>query len=251
MGTTDYADTANSDVVVITAGIARKPGMSREDLVGVNQTIITSIVKNITTTSPNAIIIVVTNPLDTMTYLALKESKFPRNRVIGQAGILDRARMATFIAMELDVSIHSVVASVRGGHGDEMVPLVRYSSVSGMPISQLMSAERVTALVERTRKGGGEIVSLLKTGSAYYAPGAATGQMVEAIIKDTKLVVPASVYLDGEYGLKDICFGVPVKLGRGGVEKIYEIELDKPEMDMLDKSVGMIRETMGGLKFAV
>ena len=250
VGTTDYADTANSDVVVITAGIARKPGMSREDLVGVNQTIITSIVSNITRTSPNAVIIVVTNPLDTMTYLALKESKFPRHRVIGQAGILDRARMATFIAMELGVSIHSVVASVMGGHGDEMVPLVRYSSVAGIPITQLMPAERVAALVERTRKGGGEIVGLLKTGSAYYAPGAATGQMVEAVLKDKKLVVPASVLLDGEYGLKGLCFGVPVKLGRGGVEKIYEVELDKDEQVMFDKSVGMIRETMGGLKFA-
>lgn len=249
IGTTDYADTANSDVVVITAGVARKPGMSREDLIGVNQTIISSIVKNIVTTSPNAIIIVVTNPLDTMTYLALKESGFPRHRVIGQAGILDRARMATFVAMELGVSIHSVETCVMGGHGDEMVPLVRYCSVGGIPISQLMPADRVTALVERTRKGGGEIVSLLKTGSAYYAPGAAAGQMVEAVLKDKKLVVPASVYLDGEYGLKDICFGVPVKLGRNGVEKIYEVELDKSETEMLDKSVKMIRETMAALKF--
>ena len=248
-GTTSYDETANSDIVVITAGVPRKPGMTREDLVGVNQTIISNIIGNITHTSPKAILIVVTNPLDTMAYLAHKKAGLPRQRVMGQAGILDSARMATFIAMELNVSVSNVQASVMGGHGDEMVPLVRYSTVAGIPISQLMSAERVAAIVDRTRKGGGEIVSLLKTGSAYYAPGAAAGQMVEAILKDTQLVVTASAYLDGEYGLKDICFGVPVKLGRNGIEQIIQVELDDAERTMLDKSVELIRGSMSALRF--
>ena len=248
-GTTSYDQTADSDVVVITAGVPRKPGMTREDLVGVNQNIISNIIGNITQTSPQAIIIVVTNPLDTMAYLAYKKAGLPRNRIMGQAGILDSARMATFIAMELNVSVSNVQASVMGGHGDEMVPLVRYSTVAGIPISQLMSAERVAAIVDRTRKGGGEIVSLLKTGSAYYAPGAAAGQMVEAILKDTQLVVTASAYLDGEYGLKDICFGVPVKLGRNGIEQIIQVELDDAERTMVDKSVELIRGSMSALRF--
>jgi len=247
-GTTSYDETADSDIVVITAGVPRKPGMTREDLVGVNQTIISNIIGNITHTSPKAIIIVVTNPLDTMAYLAHKKAGLPRNRVMGQAGILDSARMATFIAMELNVSVSNVQASVMGGHGDEMVPLVRYSTVAGIPISQLMSAERVAAIVDRTRKGGGEIVSLLKTGSAYYAPGAAAGQMVEAILKDKKLIVTASAYLDGEYGLKDICFGVPVKLGRDGIEQIIQVELNEEEQRMLDKSVELIRGSMSALR---
>ena len=248
VGATGYDETAGSDVVVITAGVPRKPGMTREDLVGVNQNIITNTINNVASTSPNAILIVVTNPLDTMVYLAYKKAGLPRHRVMGQAGILDGARMATFIAMELNVSVQNVQAAVMGGHGDEMVPLVRYSTVAGIPIAQLMSAERVAAIVERTRKGGGEIVSLLKTGSAYYAPGAAAGQMVEAILKDKKLIVPASAYLDGEYGLKDICFGVPVKLGREGVEQIIEVELNDEERDMLTKSVELIRGTMGALR---
>jgi len=248
-GTTSYDPTADSDVVVITAGVPRKPGMTREDLVGVNQNIISNIIGNITHTSPQAIIIVVTNPLDTMVYLAYKKAGLPRHRIMGQAGILDSARMATFIAMELNVSVSNVQASVMGGHGDEMVPLVRYSTVAGIPISQLMSAERVAAIVDRTRKGGGEIVSLLKTGSAYYAPGAAAGKMVEAILKDKQLVVTASAYLDGEYGLKDICFGVPVKLGRDGIEQIIQVELDDAERTMLDKSVELIRGSMSALRF--
>ncbi len=248
IGTTSYSETANSDVVVITAGVPRKPGMTREDLVGVNQTIVTGIINNVVSTSPSAILIVVTNPLDTMVYLAYRKAGLPRHRVMGQAGILDSARMATFIAMELDVSVQCVQASVMGGHGDEMVPLVRYSTVSGIPIGQLMSAERVAAIVDRTRKGGGEIVSLLKTGSAYYAPGAAAGLMAEAILKDKKLVVPVSAYLDGEYGLRDICFGVPVKLGRDGIEQILQVELNEDERAMLDKSVEMIRGTMGALR---
>ncbi len=248
-GTTSYEDTAGSDVVVITAGVPRKPGMTREDLVGVNQTIITSIIQNITRTSPKAILIVVTNPLDTMVYLAYKKAGLPRNRIMGQAGVLDSARMATFIAMELNVSVQSVQASVMGGHGDEMVPLVHYSTVAGIPITQLMSPDRVAAIVDRTRKGGGEIVSLLKTGSAYYAPGAAAGRMVEAILQDKKLVVPVSAYLDGEYGLKDICFGVPVKLGRDGIEQILQVELTDEEKGMVNKSVELIRGSMAALKF--
>jgi len=248
-GTTRYDETADSDVVVITAGVPRKPGMTREDLVGVNQTIISNVIGNIANTSPKAIIIVVTNPLDTMAYLAYKKAGLPRNRVMGQAGILDSARMATFIAMELNVSVSNVQASVMGGHGDEMVPLVRYSTVAGIPISQLMSAERVAAIVDRTRKGGGEIVSLLKNGSAYYAPGAAACQIVEAILKDQKLIVTASAYLDGEYGLKDICFGVPVKLGHDGIEQIIKVELNEEEQKMLDKSVELIRGSMSALKF--
>jgi len=249
VGTTSYDDTAGSDVVVITAGVPRKPGMTREDLVGVNQNIVTSIINNLTSTSPNAIFIIVTNPLDTMVYLAYRKAGLPRNRVMGQAGVLDSARMATFIAMELGVSVQNVQASVMGGHGDEMVPLVRYSTVAGIPITQLLSAERVAAIVDRTRKGGGEIVSLLKTGSAYYAPGAAAGKMVEAILKDKQLVVTASAYLDGEYGLKDICFGVPVKLGRDGIEQIIQVELDDAERTMLDKSVELIRGSMSALRF--
>ncbi len=248
-GTTSYEDTAGSDVVVITAGVPRKPGMTREDLVGVNQTIITSIIQNITRTSPKAILIVVTNPLDTMVYLAYKKAGLPRSHIMGQAGVLDSARMATFIAMELNVSVQSVQASVMGGHGDEMVPLVHYSTVAGIPITQLMSPDRVAAIVDRTRKGGGEIVSLLKTGSAYYAPGAAAGRMVEAILQDKKLVVPVSAYLDGEYGLKDICFGVPVKLGRDGIEQILQVELTDEEKGMVDKSVELIRGSMAALKF--
>ncbi len=248
VGTTSYEDSAGSDVVVITAGVPRKPGMTREDLVGVNQNIVSGVIQNIMRTSPNTILIIVTNPLDTMVYLACKKAGLPRQRVMGQAGILDGARMATFIAMELNVNVQSVQASVMGGHGDEMVPLVRYSTVAGIPIGQLMSSERVKAIVDRTRKGGGEIVSLLKTGSAFYAPGAAAGQMVEAILKDKKLVVPVSAYLDGEYGLKDICFGVPVKLGRNGIEQILEVQLDDTERAMLAKSVELIRGSMAALK---
>ncbi|MDW8186350.1 MAG: malate dehydrogenase, partial [Anaerolineae bacterium] len=208
IGTTDYEPTANSDIVVITAGVPRKPGMSREDLVNVNANIIRDVISKALPLSPNAIYIVVTNPLDTMTYLAYKLSGLPRERVIGQAGILDSARMRTFIAMELDVAVENIQAMVLGGHGDEMVPMVRFTTVAGIPISMLLPKEKIDAIVDRTRKGGGEIVSLLKTGSAYYAPGAAVAQMVEAILKDQKLIVPCSVYLQGEYGLHDICFGV-------------------------------------------
>lgn len=243
LGTTSYAETANSDVVVVTAGVPRKPGMTREDLVGINTRVVRSVATKIAETSPNAVIILVTNPLDTMTHVALKASGFPKNRVIGQAGILDGARMRTFVAMELGVSIENVQAFVLGGHGDEMVPLVRYCNVAGIPISDLMPAERVAAIVDRTRKGGGEIVNLMKT-SAYYAPGAAAAEMVEAILKDKKLIRPCSAYLDGEYGLNDIYFGVPVILGRNGVEKIIEVNLTEDEKAMLMKSADLIRSTM-------
>ncbi len=248
IGTTDYEPTANSDIVVITAGVPRKPGMSREDLVNVNANIIRDVISKTVPLSPNAIYIVVTNPLDTMTYLAYKLSGLPRERVIGQAGILDSARMRTFIAMELDVSVENVQAMVLGGHGDEMVPMVRFTTVAGIPISMLLPREKIDAIVDRTRKGGGEIVSLLKTGSAYYAPGAAVAQMVEAILKDRKLIVPCSVYLQGEYGLHDICFGVPVKLGRNGVEQIIELPLNDEERAMLERSVQLIRSTMAALQ---
>jgi malate dehydrogenase len=246
-GTTGYDETVDSDVVVITAGVPRKPGMSREDLIGTNQRIITSVITQIKATSPDAILIIVTNPLDTMAYLAKQVSGFPAERVVGQAGVLDSARMRAFIAMELEVSVENTHAFVLGGHGDEMVPLPRYSTVAGIPITELLSPERVDAIVERTRKGGGEIVGLLRTGSAYYAPGAAAAQMVEAILKDKKLILPCSAYLQGEYGLDDIYFGVPVKLGRKGVEEIIEISLSPEENTALEKSVALIRSTMAHL----
>jgi malate dehydrogenase len=247
IGTTSYEATEGSVVVVITAGASRKPGMSREDLIGINQRIVTSIVSNIKETSPEAIILMVTNPLDTMAYVAKKVSGFPRERVVGQAGVLDSARMRTFIAMELGVSVENVCAFVLGGHGDEMVPLPRYSTVSGIPVRELLSQEQIEAIVERTRAGGAEIINLLKTGSAYYAPGAAIALMVEAILKDEKLILPCSAYLQGEYGIHDMFFGVPVKLGRGGVEQILEIKLSEEEQVALDKSISLIRAAMAAL----
>ncbi|HEY3341572.1 MAG TPA: malate dehydrogenase [Anaerolineae bacterium] len=248
-GTTDYADTAGSDIVVITAGLPRKPGMTREDLVGKNQAIITDVVNHVAKTSPNAILIIVTNPLDTMAYLAYRVSGFPKQRVIGQAGVLDSARMRTFIAQELNVSVQNTHAFVLGGHGDEMVPLVRYSTVAGIPITELLPKEKVEAIVKRTRNGGGEIVNLLKTGSAYFAPGAAVAEMVEAILKDRKLILPCAAYLEGEYGLKDMFFGVPVKLGRNGIEEIIEIKLQPDEQEMFNKSAELVSGTMSALKF--
>lgn len=247
-GSNDYEATRDSDVVVLCAGMARKPGMSREELVGKNRDIVMEVSQKVAALSPDAILIVVTNPLDVMSYLTMKVSGFPRERVIGQAGILDTSRMRTFIAMELGVSVENVHASVLGGHGDEMVPLPRYSTVAGIPITELLPPDRIEAIVERTRKGGGEVIKLLKTGSAYYAPGAAIAQMVEAILKDKKLIVPCSVYLEGEYGQKDLFFGVPVKLGAGGVEKIIEVELTEEEKAGLERSVSLIRETMAQLK---
>lgn len=251
-GTTDYADTQDSDIVVVTAGVARKPGMTREDLVGINQKIITDVANNIAATSPNAIVIIVTNPLDTMAYLAYKilsQHGFPKHRVMGQAGVLDSARMRTFIAQELNVSVQNTHAFVLGGHGDEMVPLVRYSTVAGIPITELLPPERIEAIVQRTRQGGAEIVNLLKTGSAYYAPGASVAEMVEAILKDRKLILPCAAYLEGEYGLTDMYFGVPVKLGRNGIEEIIQIKLLPHEQEMLNKSAALVRSTMSALKF--
>jgi malate dehydrogenase len=247
VGTNDYAETTDSDVVVVTAGMPRKPGMTREDLVGVNSKIVGEVIENVVAYSPNAIIILVTNPLDTMVYVAYKVSGFPRHRIIGQAGILDSARMRAFIAMELNVSVENTHAFVMGGHGDEMVPLPRYSTVAGIPITQLMTPDRVESIVQRTRKGGGEIVSLLKKGSAFFAPSAATMQMVEAILKDRKQILPCSVYLEGEYGLNDICFGVPVKLSAKGVEEIIEIDLSEDETAALEKSAALIRSSMAAL----
>jgi malate dehydrogenase len=242
-----YEGTEKSDIVIITGGLPRKPGMSREDLVGANQKVIVDVLDKALPLSPDATVIVVTNPLDTMTYMAYKHSGLPRNRVVGQAGILDSARMAAFVAQTLDVSVENVQTVVLGGHGDEMVPLTRYSTVFGRPLTEWLSPEALAGIVERTRKGGGEIVNLLGT-SAYYAPGAALAKMAEAVLLDSKLIVPCSTYLQGEYGLNDICFGVPVKLGAGGVEQIIEYDLTADEKAMAEKSVKIIRETMGALK---
>jgi malate dehydrogenase len=242
-----YEGTENSDIIIITGGLPRKPGMSREDLVGANQQVITDIIDNALPRSPNATLIVVTNPLDTMTYLAYKHAKLPRQRVIGQAGILDSARFAAFVALELNVALENVHTVVLGGHGDEMVPLTRYSTVFGMPLAEWLPADKLNAIVERTRKGGSEIINLLKT-SAYYAPGAALAKMAIAVLTDQKLIVPCSAYLEGEYGLTDICFGVPVKLGANGIEQIIELKLTDEEQAVADKSVSIIRETMKALK---
>lgn len=252
VGTTDYADTEGSDVFVVTAGIPRKPGMTREDLVGTNQRIITDVANNIAKYAPNAIVIVVTNPLDTMTFMAYKilsQHGFTKNRVMGQAGVLDSARMRTFMAMEMGVSVENTHAFVLGGHGDEMVPLTRYSTIAGIPMTELMPKERVDAIVQRTRQGGAEIVNLLKTGSAYFAPGASVAEMVEAILKDKKLIRPCAALLEGEYGIKDMYFGVPVVLGRNGIEKIIEVTLNPEEAAMMQKSAELVRGTMSALKF--
>jgi malate dehydrogenase len=246
-GTTDYADTAESDICVITAGMPRKPGMSREDLVAINQGIVQDVVKKLVALSPKTILIVVTNPLDTMAYVAYKAAGLPKHRVIGQAGVLDSARMRAFLAAELKVAVENVNASVIGGHGDEMVPLVNYSTVAGVPIANYLSPEKIAAIVDRTRKGGGELVNLLGV-SAWYAPGAAAGFMVEAILKDKKLIVPCAAYLEGEYGLKDMYFGVPVKLGRKGLEEILQYKLSDEEKAMVKKSADLIQDTMKALK---
>jgi malate dehydrogenase len=222
--------------------------MTREDLVSVNSKIIQEVVENVVTHSPDAILILVTNPLDTMVYVAKTVSGFPRERVLGQAGILDSARMRAFIALELNVSVENTHAFVLGGHGDEMVPLPRYSTVAGIPITEMMTPDRVEAIVQRTRKGGGEIVSLLKKGSAFFAPSASTMQMVEAILKDRKQILPCSVYLEGEYGLNDVCFGVPIKLGSAGMEEILEIDLKDDEREALGRSADLIRSSMAALE---
>jgi malate dehydrogenase len=244
VGANEYAESAKSDIVVITAGQPRKPGMSRDDLLAANSAIVRDATKRSMAVSPDAIIILLTNPLDAMSYLAMKVSGLPRERVIGQAGILDSARMRAFVAMELGVSVQNIHCYVLGGHGDDMVPLTRHSNVGGMPLEKALSADRLKAIIDRTRKGGGEIVSLLKTGSAYYAPSAALAQMVEAILRDRHLVLPASAYLQGEYGQSDIFFGVPVQLGRMGLEKIMEYDLNEDEQAALNKSAERVRETI-------
>lgn len=248
VGTNGYEETADSDIVVITSGVPRKPGMSREDLLETNKQIVESVVAQVVEKSPQTVLILVTNPLDTMTYLAFKRSGFPRNRVIGMAGILDTSRFKAFIAMELDVSVEDIQTMLLGGHGDEMVPLPRYTTVSGIPLIQLLPQDAIDRLVERTRKGGGEIVALLKTGSAYYAPGISVVQMVEAILNDKKRILPCCAYLEGEYDLRDICFGVPVKLGSNGIESIIELDLDESEKELVLKSASSVRKSIMGLK---
>jgi len=247
-GANDYAPTENSDVVVITAGLARKPGMSRDDLLIANYEVVKSVTENIAKHSPNAILVLVTNPLDAMCTVAHHVSKFPKHRVVGMAGVLDSARFRTFIAMELNVSVENVTAVVLGGHGDTMVPVTRLSNVSGIPLSELIPADRLAAIVDRTRNGGAEIVKYLKTGSAYYAPSAAAVEMVESILKDKKKVLPCAALLEGEYGIKGLFVGVPVKLGRNGVEKIYELQLNAEEKAMLAKSAGSVQELGDVLK---
>lgn len=242
IGTNNYEETKDSDIVVITAGIPRKPGMSRDDLITTNTNIVKSVTEKVVEYSPNAFIIVVSNPLDAMTYVAYKVSGFPRNRVIGMAGVLDTARFRTFIADELNVSVEDVIAFVLGGHGDTMVPMVRYCSVGGIPLTKLLSKERIDAIVQRTRDGGAEIVNYLKTGSAYYAPSASVVAMVEAILKDKKRVMPCAVYLQGEYGLSDVVVGVPIKIGGNGVEYIYELDFTDDEREMFNKSVNAVKE---------
>lgn len=247
-GTNDYEATAGSDIVVITAGLPRKPGMSRDDLLFANADIVRKATEETIRRSPDAIYVVLTNPLDVMAYLSMKVAGVEPHRVVGQAGVLDSARMRTFVALELGVSVENVHCYVLGGHGDEMVPLTRVSNVAGIPLEDILPRERLDAIVDRTRKGGGEIVSLLKTGSAYYAPAAAIAQMVEAILKNKHLVVPASAYLQGEYGLNDIFFGVPVQLGRRGVEKILEYKLSDSEREALEKSAAGVKENIAKLK---
>jgi malate dehydrogenase len=248
LGTNDYAETAGSDIVVITAGLPRKPGMSRDDLLAKNSEIVREAVERSLQASPEAILIMLTNPLDVMSHLALKVSGLPRERVIGQAGILDSARMRAFVAMETGISVQNIHCYVLGGHGDNMVPLVRHSNVAGVPLADFIPAERLEAIVERTRKGGGEIVGLLKQGSAFYAPAAALAQMVEAILLDRNLVVPASAYLQGEYGQSGIFFGVPCQLGRGGLVEVIEYDLNAEEQAALEKSATHVRETIEALK---
>jgi len=247
-GSNGYDETANSDVVVITAGLARKPGMTRDDLLFKNAEIVGSVVEQIVARSRNAILVLVTNPLDAMVQLAWKKSGFPSKRVVGMAGILDSARFRTFIARELDVSVENVTAFVLGGHGDTMVPLPRYSTVAGIPITDLLSKEKIDALVARTANGGAEIVNYLKTGSAYYAPAASAVEMVEAILKDKKKILPCAAYLEGQYKTKGLYVGVPVKLGRGGVEEIIEITLTPDEQAAFDKSAAAVRELVEKLK---
>jgi malate dehydrogenase len=247
-GANNYEATANSDVVVITAGLARKPGMSRDDLLFANYDVVKTVTEKVAQHSPNAILVLVTNPLDAMCWTAYQTSKFPKHRVIGMAGVLDTARFRTFIAAELNVSVENVTAVVLGGHGDTMVPIVRLSSVSGIPLTELMDQATIDKLVDRTRNGGAEIVKYLKTGSAYYAPSAAAVEMVESILKDKKKVLPCAALLEGEYGVHGLFVGVPVKLGSKGIEKVYEIKLTDQEKAMLAKSAAAVEELVGVIK---
>ena len=247
VGSNSFKATAGSDIVVITAGLPRKPGMSRDDLLTANAEIVRAATLQSLELSPDAIFVVLTNPLDTMAYLAMRVGNLPPERVVGQAGILDSARMRAFVAMELGVSVENIHCYVLGGHGDDMVPLVHHSNVAGIPLAEILPPDRLEAIVERTRKGGGEIVSLLKTGSAFYAPGAAVAQMVESILKDKNLIVPAAAYMHGEYGLHDIFFGVPVQLGRRGVVKILEYKLDDQERAALQKSAEAVSQSITAL----
>lgn len=251
VGSNTFEATAGSDIVVITAGLPRKPGMSRDDLLSANAEIVRNATQKSLKYSPEAILVVLTNPLDTMAYLAMKVGNLPPERIIGQAGILDSARMRAFVAMELGVSVENINCYVLGGHGDDMVPLVRHSNVAGVPLNEILPTKRLEAIVERTRKGGGEIVSLLKTGSAFFAPGAAVAQMVEAILKDKNLIVPAAAYMQGEYGLKDIFFGAPVQLGRSGVVKIIEYQLNDEEAAAMNKSANAVNQTIQALQTLV
>jgi malate dehydrogenase len=247
-GTNGYEETAGSEVVVITAGIARKPGMSRDDLLNTNAGIVQQVCEQIKQSSPDAIVVVVSNPLDVMCYVAKEVTGFPRERVIGMAGVLDTARYRAFLAEALDVSVRDIQAMVLGGHGDTMVPLISYTSVSGIPVAQLIDRPTLDAIVDRTRNGGAEIVKFLKTGSAYYAPSAGAVQMVEAIVHDQKRILPCAAWLQGEYGMRDLYLGVPCKLGRGGLEKVIEVELTDAERAALEKSADAVREPMGAVK---
>lgn len=246
-GTNGYEETADSDLVIITSGLPRKPGMSREDLLQKNKEIVSSVTKSVVAKSPESIIIIVSNPLDTMSYVAKVVSGFPKHRVMGMAGILDSARFKVFIAMELNVSVEDIQAMVLGGHGDSMVPLPGNASIGGIPLTQLLSKERIDAIVARTRKAGGEIVALLKTGSAYYSPSASVIQMAEAILKDKKRILPCCAYLEGEYGLNDIYFGVPVKLGSNGIEQIIEVSLTEEEKELVLQSGKAVKESISFL----
>ncbi len=248
IGTNGYDETADSEIVVITAGIARKPGMSRDDLLNTNAGIVKQVSEQIKRTAPNAIIIMVSNPLDVMSYVAKQVTGFPRERVIGMAGVLDTARYRAFLAEALDVSVRDIQAMVLGGHGDTMVPLISYTTVSGIPISQLLAEDKLKAIVDRTRNGGAEIVKFLKTGSAYYAPSSAAVQMCEAIVRDQKRILPCAAWLEGEYGMNDLFLGVPCKIGRKGIEQILEVELTAVEKEALAKSAEAVREPMQLIK---